>query len=216
MSVAQPMLCQMTGWLMNKCMGTLSQDSQCPGYKIWYRHLLNMSEALPLEKTCLVYKLLQYCAHIWHAESFVSELNTATWHYRYGDMSAQSQSCRTRCPLLGNGSANIFPQAANRVTAATDTHTTKEELLEVVFRWVLVEAIYWGPNITVPRQMSSKPAVSVCLWYRVVANSGHMWLGVNGQESWPWAMRRLVASKNVNRRSDDYWRRDRMRRLSVR
>jgi hypothetical protein len=35
-------------------------------------------------------------------------------------------------PLLGNGFVNTFSQQPNRVTAATDTHATRLELLEEV------------------------------------------------------------------------------------
>jgi hypothetical protein len=36
-------------------------------------------------------------------------------------------------PLLGNSSVNMFPQQPNHMIAATDTHATTEDLLEVVF-----------------------------------------------------------------------------------
>jgi hypothetical protein len=49
-----------------------------------------------------------------------------------------------RCPMLGNGSVNMFPWEATHVTAATDMHATKEELLEMVFSVGSVSRLYTG------------------------------------------------------------------------
>lgn len=43
--------------------------------------------------------------------------------------------------MLDKGSVNSFPPKPNHVTAATDTHATIEEMLEVVFYAVVAETI---------------------------------------------------------------------------
>jgi hypothetical protein len=47
-----------------------------------------------------------------------------------------------RQSLLGNWSANTFPQLPTHVTTAADTHATTEELLELVFSVESVQRVY--------------------------------------------------------------------------
>jgi hypothetical protein len=62
----------------------------------------------------------------------------------YYDMMAQSQDSRTRredcCYAMPQ--YNTFPWQPNNVITATETHTAKEELLEVAFTVGSVQRLY--------------------------------------------------------------------------
>jgi hypothetical protein len=59
------------------------------------------------------------------------------YYFVYIDMSAESQSSRTREDILAmHGLCKHIPPQPNHMTAVTDTHATIEELLEAVFSTV--------------------------------------------------------------------------------
>jgi hypothetical protein len=68
--------------------------------------------------------------------SYKWEDNIATYLLKARPVEPERQS------LLGNWSANMFPQQPTRVTTEANTHATTEELLELVFSVGSVQRVY--------------------------------------------------------------------------